>query len=36
LEHQRLVIYLLVDAATAVGLNRLAGRQPGDLRSVTS
>ena len=36
LDHQRLVIYLPADAATAAGLDRLAGRQPGGLRSVTS
>ncbi len=36
LDHQRLLIYLPADAATAVGLDRLAGRQPGALRSITS
>lgn len=36
LAHQRLVIYLPADAATAAGLDRLAGRQPGGVRSVIS
>ena len=36
LDHQRLIIYLPADAATAVGLDRLSGRQPGGLRSVTN
>jgi len=33
---QRLVVHLPADAATSVGLDRLAGRQPGALRSVSS
>jgi transcriptional regulator with XRE-family HTH domain len=33
-DRQRLVIYLPADAATSAGLDRLAGRQPGALRSV--
>jgi hypothetical protein len=33
-EDQRLVIYLPADSTTAAGLDRLAGRQPGALRSV--
>ncbi|CAN5802892.1 helix-turn-helix transcriptional regulator [soil metagenome] len=33
-DRQRLVIYLPADAATSKGLDRLAGRQPGSLRSV--
>lgn len=35
-DDQRLVIYLAADATTAAGLDRLAGRQPGALRSVTA
>jgi hypothetical protein len=31
---QRLVIHLPADSATSAGLDRLAGRQPGALRSV--
>jgi len=33
-DRQRLVVYLPADAATTAGLDRLAGRQPGVLRSV--
>ncbi len=33
-DRQRLVVYLPADAATEAGLNRLAGRRPGALRSV--
>lgn len=33
-DRQRLVVYLPADAATAAGLDRLAGRHPGALRSV--
>ncbi|MGI8722358.1 MAG: helix-turn-helix transcriptional regulator [Geodermatophilaceae bacterium] len=33
-DRQRLVVYLPADAATTAGLDRLAGRQPGGLRSV--
>lgn len=33
-DRQRLVVYLPADAATSLGLDRLAGRQPGGLRSV--
>lgn len=33
-EHQRLVVYLPADTATEEGLDRLAGRRPGALRSV--
>lgn len=33
-DRQRLVIYLPADAATSKGLDRLAGRRPGSLRSV--
>jgi transcriptional regulator with XRE-family HTH domain len=33
-EHQRLVVHLPADAATSAGLDRLAGRRPGGLRSV--
>jgi transcriptional regulator with XRE-family HTH domain len=33
-DRQRLVIYLPADAATSAGLDQLAGRQPGRLRSV--
>jgi transcriptional regulator with XRE-family HTH domain len=33
---QRLVVYLPADAATSAGLDRLAGRQPGALRSVSA
>jgi hypothetical protein len=33
-DRQRLVIYLPADAATSAGLDRLAGRQSGALRSV--
>ncbi len=36
LDHQRLVVLLPADAVTAVGLDRLAGRQPGGLRSVSN
>lgn len=36
LDRQRLVIYLPDDAATSTGLDRLAGRQPGSLRAVTT
>lgn len=35
-DRQRLVIYLPADNATAAGLDRLAGRQPGALRSVSA
>lgn len=35
-DRQRLVVYLPADTATAAGLDRLAGRQPGGLRSVSS
>lgn len=34
-DRQRLVTYLPADEATATGLDRLAGREPGRLRSVT-
>lgn len=34
--HQDLIIYLPADAATATGVDRLAGRQPGALRAVTT
>ena len=33
-DRQRLVVYLPADEASSVGLDRLAGRQPGRLRSV--
>ncbi|MGW4501280.1 MmyB family transcriptional regulator [Micromonospora sp. NPDC004336] len=33
-DHQRLVVHVPADAATAAGLDRLQGRQPGHLRSV--
>ena len=33
-DRQRLLVYLPADPATSVGLDRLAGRQPGTLRSV--
>ncbi len=33
-DRQRLVIYVPADSATAAGLDRLAGRRPGALRSV--
>jgi hypothetical protein len=33
-DRQRLVVYLAADSATSAGLDRLAGRQPGALRSV--
>ena len=33
-DRQRLVVYLPADAASAAGLDRLAGRRPGALRSV--
>jgi len=33
---QRLIVYLPADAATAAGLDRLAGRRPGALRAVRS
>ncbi|MCM0676939.1 helix-turn-helix transcriptional regulator [Micromonospora phytophila] len=33
-DHQRLVVQLPADAATAAGLDRLLGRRPGHLRSV--
>ncbi|MGK5443691.1 helix-turn-helix transcriptional regulator [Micromonospora sp. URMC 105] len=33
-DHQRLVVHLPADAATAAGLDRLQGRLPGHLRSV--
>jgi len=33
---QRLVVYLPADATTSAGLDRLAGRQPGGLRSVSA
>jgi len=36
LDHQRLVVYLPADTATEVGLDRLTGRHPRGLRSVTS
>ncbi len=35
-DRQRLVVYLPADATTAAGLDRLAGRQPGGLRSVST
>ena len=35
-DRQQLVIYLPADAATSTGLDRLAGREPGALRSVSS
>ncbi|MGQ0572643.1 MAG: helix-turn-helix transcriptional regulator [Pseudonocardia sp.] len=35
-DYQRLVIHLPADAATAAGLDRLAGRRPGALRSVSN
>ena len=35
-DRQRLVVYLPADAATSAGLDRLAGRQPGALRSVSA
>jgi len=35
-DSQRLVVYLPADAATETGLDRLAGRQPGGLRSVSA
>lgn len=35
-DRQRLVVYLPADAATAAGLDRLAGRLPGALRSVSA
>ena len=35
-DHQRLVVHLPADAATEAGLDRLAGREPGALRSVGS
>jgi transcriptional regulator with XRE-family HTH domain len=35
-DRQRLVVYLPADAATATGLDRLAGRRPGALRSVSA
>ncbi len=35
-DRQRLVVYLPADTATSVGLDRLAGRQPGALRSVSA
>lgn len=35
-DYQRLVVHLPADAATAAGLDRLAGRHPGALRSVGS
>jgi len=35
-DRQRLVVYLPADAATASGLDRLAGRQPGALRSMNA
>ncbi|MBB2922310.1 helix-turn-helix transcriptional regulator [Cellulomonas cellasea] len=35
-DHQRLVVHLPADAVTAAGLDRLAGREPGALRSVGS
>jgi transcriptional regulator with XRE-family HTH domain len=35
-DRQRMVIYLPADAATSTGLDRLAGREPGALRSVSS
>ncbi|MEU2666708.1 hypothetical protein [Micromonospora sp. NPDC007220] len=33
-DHQRLVVHVPADAATAAGLDRLRGRLPGHLRSV--
>jgi len=35
-DRQRLVVYLAADEASSVGLDRLAGRQPGGLRSVAA
>lgn len=35
-DYQRLVVYLPADAATSAGLDRLTGRQPGALRSVSA
>ncbi len=35
-DYQRLVVYLPADLATAAGLDRLTGRQPGALRSVSA
>jgi len=35
-DRQRLVVYLPADTATSVGLDRIAGRQPGALRSVSA
>ncbi len=35
-ESQRLVVYLAADGATAAGLDRLIGREPGALRSVSA
>lgn len=35
-DRQRLIVYLPADAATSVGLDRLTGRQPGALRSVST
>jgi len=35
-DRQRLVVHLAADAATATGLDRLVGREPGALRSVTA
>lgn len=35
-DYQRLVIHLPADAATAAGLDRLAGRRPGALRAVSN
>jgi len=35
-DRQRLVVYLAADEASSVGLDRLAGRQPGRLRSVAA
>ena len=35
-DRHRLVVYLPADAATSAGLDRLAGRQPGALRSISA
>jgi len=35
-DRQRLVVYLPADAATPAALDRLAGRTPGGLRSVSA
>jgi len=35
-DYQRMIVYLPADAASSAGLDRLVGRQPGGLRSITS